>query len=53
VSQGAAHLRAGYTVAIAGIFTMLGGMVTLTLAHYTLVHRRGRGNDILGIERIR
>jgi amino acid transporter len=25
----------GYTVAIAGIFTMSGGMVTLTLAHYT------------------
>jgi len=25
----------GYTVAIAGVFTMSGGMVTLTLAHYT------------------
>jgi amino acid transporter len=25
----------GYTVAIAGIFTMSGGMVTLTLSHYT------------------
>jgi amino acid transporter len=28
----------GYTVAIAGIFTMSGGMVTLTLAHYTSLH---------------
>jgi amino acid transporter len=28
----------GYTVAIAGIFTMSGGMVTLTLAHYTSWH---------------
>jgi amino acid transporter len=28
----------GYTVAIAGIFTMCGGMVTLTLAHYTSWH---------------
>jgi amino acid transporter len=25
----------GFTVAIAGVFTMAGGMVTLTLAHYT------------------
>jgi hypothetical protein len=25
----------GYTVAIAGVFTMSGGMVSLTLAHYT------------------
>ncbi len=25
----------GYTVALAGVFTMSGGMVTLTLAHYT------------------
>jgi amino acid transporter len=28
----------GYTVAIAGVFTMSGGMVTLTLAHYTSLH---------------
>jgi amino acid transporter len=28
----------GYTVAIAGIFTMSGGMVTLTLAHYASWH---------------
>ncbi len=28
----------GYTVAIAGVFTMSGGMVTLTLAHYTSWH---------------
>jgi amino acid transporter len=28
----------GFTVAIAGIFTMSGGMVTLTLAHYTSWH---------------
>src|SRR6202167_3765336 len=28
----------GYTVAIAGIFTMSGGMVALTLAHYTSWH---------------
>ncbi len=28
----------GYTVAMAGIFTMSGGMVTLTLAHYTSLH---------------
>jgi amino acid transporter len=28
----------GYTVAIAGIFTMAGGMVTLTLAHYASWH---------------
>jgi amino acid transporter len=27
----------GYTVAIAGVFTMAGGMVTLTLDHYTSV----------------
>jgi amino acid transporter len=28
----------GYTVAIAGVFTMAGGMVTLTLDHYTSLH---------------
>ena len=28
----------GYTVAIAGVFTMSGGMVALTLAHYTSWH---------------
>jgi len=28
----------GYTVAIAGVFTMSGGMVTMTLAHYTSWH---------------
>ncbi len=28
----------GFTVAIAGVFTMSGGMVTLTLAHYTSLH---------------
>jgi len=28
----------GYTVAIAGVFTMSGGMVSLTLAHYTSWH---------------
>ena len=28
----------GYTVAIAGVFTMSGGMVSLTLAHYTSFH---------------
>jgi amino acid transporter len=28
----------GFTVAIAGVFTMAGGMVTLTLAHYTSWH---------------
>ena len=28
----------GYTVAIAGVFTMSGGMVTLTLAHYASWH---------------
>ncbi len=28
----------GYTVAIAGVFTMSGGMVALTLAHYTSLH---------------
>src|SRR5450631_3939971 len=28
----------GYTVAIAGVFTMAGGMVTLTLAHYSFWH---------------
>ena len=28
----------GFTVAIAGVFTMSGGMVTLTLAHYTSWH---------------
>ena len=28
----------GYTVAMAGVFTMAGGMVTLTLDHYTSVH---------------
>jgi amino acid transporter len=28
----------GYTVAIAGVFTMAGGMVTMTLDHYTSVH---------------
>jgi amino acid transporter len=28
----------GYTVAIAGVFTMSGGMVALTLAHYTTWH---------------
>ena len=28
----------GYTVAIAGVFTMSGGMVTLTLEHYTSWH---------------
>jgi amino acid transporter len=28
----------GYTVAIAGVFTMSGGMVTLTLDHYTSWH---------------
>jgi amino acid transporter len=28
----------GYTVALAGVFTMAGGMVTLTLDHYTSVH---------------
>jgi amino acid transporter len=28
----------GYTVAIAGVFTMAGGMVSLTLAHYTSWH---------------
>jgi amino acid transporter len=28
----------GYTVAMAGVFTMSGGMVTLTLAHYTSLH---------------
>ena len=25
----------GYTVAMAGVFTMSGGMVTMTLDHYT------------------
>jgi amino acid transporter len=29
---------AGYTVALAGVFTMSGGMVTLTLDHYTSWH---------------
>jgi amino acid transporter len=28
----------GYTVAMAGVFTMAGGMVTLTLDHYTSLH---------------
>jgi amino acid transporter len=28
----------GYTVAMAGVFTMSGGMVTMTLDHYTSVH---------------
>jgi amino acid transporter len=28
----------GYTVAIAGVFTMAGGMVTMTLDHYTSLH---------------
>ncbi len=28
----------GYTIAIAGVFTMSGGMVALTLAHYTSWH---------------
>jgi hypothetical protein len=28
----------GYTVAIAGVFTMSGGMVALTLSHYTSWH---------------
>jgi amino acid transporter len=28
----------GYTVAIAGVFTMSGGMVSITLAHYTSWH---------------
>ena len=28
----------GFTVAIAGVFTMSGGMVTMTLAHYTSWH---------------
>jgi amino acid transporter len=28
----------GYTVALAGVFTMSGGMVALTLAHYTSLH---------------
>jgi amino acid transporter len=28
----------GYTVAIAGVFTMAGGMVTMTLAHFTSLH---------------
>jgi amino acid transporter len=28
----------GYTVAIAGVFTMSGGMVSMTLAHYTSWH---------------
>ncbi len=28
----------GYTVALAGVFTMSGGMVALTLAHYTAWH---------------
>ncbi|MGA2321649.1 MAG: APC family permease [Solirubrobacteraceae bacterium] len=28
----------GYTVAIAGVFTMSGGMVAITLAHYTTWH---------------
>ena len=28
----------GYTVAIAGVFTMSGGMVTMTLDHYTSLH---------------
>jgi amino acid transporter len=28
----------GYTVAIAGVFTMAGGMVTLTLDHYSSLH---------------
>jgi len=31
-------VAAGYTVAIAGVFTMSGGMVALTLAHYTSWH---------------
>jgi amino acid transporter len=31
----------GYTVAIAGVFTMSGGMVALTVAHYTSWTRRG------------
>lgn len=28
----------GYTVAMAGVFTMAGGMVTMTLDHYTSLH---------------
>jgi amino acid transporter len=31
-------VAAGYTVAIAGVFTMSGGMVTMTLAHYASWH---------------
>jgi amino acid transporter len=31
-------VAAGYTIAIAGVFTMSGGMVALTLAHYTSWH---------------
>jgi amino acid transporter len=31
-------VAAGYTVAIAGVFTMSGGMVAMTIAHYTSWH---------------
>jgi amino acid transporter len=31
-------LAVGFTVAIAGVFTMSGGMISLTLAHYTSWH---------------
>ncbi len=31
-------IAVGYTIAIAGVFTMSGGMIALTLAHYTAWH---------------
>jgi amino acid transporter len=31
-------IAAGFTIAIAGVFTMSGGMIALTLAHYTAWH---------------